>query len=137
MPHLEHFTEVQADEVRQEFVYYLRPYRIRFWLVLAGFIIGSTLGLFAYEHVLNTETQDSIHNAHVNCVLTRQLVINIVLRSINSDYQDYRQDPNKAIAQYRNVLMGNSLYRDNPQLLQDTLHKTRVILNLADPSKCL
>jgi hypothetical protein len=49
MPYLHHFTEEQADDIRREIAAYIRPYRIRFYFVLTGFLIFAAIGLWAYQ----------------------------------------------------------------------------------------
>ena len=49
MPELVHFSEVQKREIRKELIYFLHPYRVRFYLVLTGFLVGITLALYGYS----------------------------------------------------------------------------------------
>jgi len=66
MPMLKHFTPEQAEEVRSEIHMFLRPYRIRFWLVLIGLVLGLVFGFLAYQSTENnTSVQAKTLSLHI------------------------------------------------------------------------
>ena len=129
MPHLKHFTEEQADEIRKTIADVTRSYRIRYWFVIGGFVLFGTFGLYGYKHV-----QDQ--TVHESCVVSHQLVIGIILRSVDATYADYQKNPQSVLDKYKVVLKGNPTYKNNPKLLQQNLEKTAKVLNDSDPALC-
>lgn len=129
MPALKHFSDDQKEEIRKEIALFIAPYRVRFWLIIVGFLVGATIGLYGYKSGIDSAT----HNA---CVQDRQLIIGIVLRSVDANYAEYQANPEAVITAFKKIQEGNPQYKHNPKLLNATLQKTRDILNASDPANC-
>lgn len=55
MPKLVHFTEDQMEEIRGEIKTFLRPYRIRFYAVLLGFLVAISGSAYLYQETQTTD----------------------------------------------------------------------------------
>src|SRR6266542_510456 len=99
-------------------------------VILVAIVIGSFMSIFI------TRASETKRITIQNCMQTRILIQDLVLRSVNKTHIDWKRDPEGVIVAYRLFLLSFPTYRNDYDLYSSNIRNTKKTLELSDPEEC-